>query len=70
MACSYRKVLFTTLQLVLIMLTIFVASPESGVDCRPLFLNYHYHWSWDNGLLLQSLPNGSAPPSKGDPTRP
>ncbi|KAG5043566.1 hypothetical protein JHK87_007481 [Glycine soja] len=62
---NIRGLLFAILLFTLI---IFVASPESGVACRPLFL--HYQWSWDYGLLMQSLPNAPAPPSTGDPTHP
>ncbi|KAG4913211.1 hypothetical protein AAZX31_19G148300 [Glycine max] len=68
MALSHRRILFTVLQIILFTLIIFVASPESGVACRPLFL--HYQWSWDYGLLMQSLPNAPAPPSTGDSTHP
>ncbi|KAK7336835.1 hypothetical protein VNO77_17385 [Canavalia gladiata] len=68
MAFSHSKILFTVVQILLITFIIFIASPESGVDCRPLLI--HYQWSWDYGLLLQSLPNGPAPGSKGDPTHP
>ncbi|KAG4913215.1 hypothetical protein AAZX31_19G148400 [Glycine max] len=60
---SYRRFLFTVVQLLLIMLNIFVASPESRVACRPLLL--HRQWSREYGLHLQSLPNGPAPPSGG-----
>lgn len=68
MAFSYRLILFRVLVLVLIILNIFVTS-QSGVDCRPLSLNY-YQWSWDHGLILQSLPNGASPGTGGDPTHP
>ncbi|KAL2321022.1 hypothetical protein Fmac_029991 [Flemingia macrophylla] len=68
MALSHRRTLFTVLQILLFTLVIFVASPESGVSCRPLFL--HYQWSWEYGLLMQSLPNGNAPGSGGDNTHP
>ncbi|ESW34507.1 hypothetical protein PHAVU_001G158200 [Phaseolus vulgaris] len=62
---SSRKMLFTALQLLLFILFIFVASPESGVACsRPLFL--HRHWQRENELLWQLLPNAPAPPSDGD----
>jgi len=61
---SDRRLLFTVLQLVLIMVTIFVASPDSGVACsRPLLLP-RQRWS-EHRLVLQSLPNGPAPPSSG-----
>ncbi|KAK7396416.1 hypothetical protein VNO78_17410 [Psophocarpus tetragonolobus] len=66
MTFSSRKILFTVVQILLITLFIFVASPESGVVCRPLFL--HRQWSREYGLLLQSLENAPAPPSHGDPT--
>jgi len=57
---------FTVLQLVLFILFIFVASPESGVACsRPLLLRGH--WSRQNDLLWQLLPNAPAPPSAGFP---
>ncbi|QCD97714.1 hypothetical protein DEO72_LG6g2426 [Vigna unguiculata] len=68
MALSHRRILSTVLQILLVTFMIFVASPESGVACRPLFL--HYQWSWEYGLLFQSLPNAPAPPSGGDPTHP
>nr|KYP54816.1 hypothetical protein KK1_001016 [Cajanus cajan] len=68
MALSHRRTLFTVLQILLFIFIIFVASPEAGVACRPLFL--HYQWSWEYGLLMQSLPNGGAPGSTGDPTHP
>jgi len=46
------------------MITIFVASPDCGVGCsRPLLL--HHQWWREEGLVLQSLPNGPAPPSTG-----
>jgi len=69
MAFSYRLILFRVVLLVLIIFNIFVTS-QSGVDGRPLLL--HYQWSWDHGLILQSLPNGNAPGSGGggDPTHP
>nr|KYP70705.1 hypothetical protein KK1_009933 [Cajanus cajan] len=64
MVFSYRRFLFTVLQLVfMIILTIFVGCHECGVACRPLLL--HRELSRDYGLLLQSLPNGPAPPSGG-----
>jgi len=72
MAFSYsRMILFKVLLLVLIILNILVTPQSGGVDCRPLLLNY-YQWSWDHGLILQSLPNGNAPGSGGggDPTHP
>ncbi|KAL9285023.1 hypothetical protein ACSQ67_024553 [Phaseolus vulgaris] len=48
------------------MITIFVASPDSGVACsRPLLLHRQL-WT-EHGLVLQSLPNGPAPPSRGSP---
>ncbi|ESW34510.1 hypothetical protein PHAVU_001G158500 [Phaseolus vulgaris] len=63
---SVRRLLFTVLQLVLIMITIFVASPDSGVACsRPLLLHRQL-WT-EHGLVLQSLPNSPAPPSRGSP---
>nr|KYP54815.1 hypothetical protein KK1_001015 [Cajanus cajan] len=65
MALSSRKILFTVVQLLLMTLFIFVASPESGVACRPLLL--HGQWLNEPGLLWQSLPNAPAPPSGGDP---
>ncbi|RDX64610.1 hypothetical protein CR513_56814, partial [Mucuna pruriens] len=68
MGLSHRKMLITVVQILLFTLIIFVASPESRVACRPLFL--HYQWSWEYGLLMQSLPNGAAPGSTGDPTHP
>lgn len=69
MAFCHRKTLFTVVHFVLIILALLVTS-QSGVDCRPLLL--HYQWSWDHGLglLLQSLPNGPAPGSTGNPTHP
>jgi uncharacterized integral membrane protein len=69
MALSYRMILFKVLVLVLIILNIFVTSQSGLVDCRPLSLNY-YQWSWDHGLILQSLPNGAAPGSNGETTHP
>ncbi|KAL2321021.1 hypothetical protein Fmac_029990 [Flemingia macrophylla] len=66
MAFSSSKILITVVQLLLMTLFIFVASPESGVACRPLLL----HGQWvirEPGLLWQSLPNAPAPPSGGDP---
>ncbi|BAT85509.1 hypothetical protein VIGAN_04306600 [Vigna angularis var. angularis] len=66
MSFSSRKMIFALLQLLLFILFIFVASPESGVACsRPLFV--HRHWSGENELLWQLLPNAPAPPSGGDP---
>ncbi|RDX90819.1 hypothetical protein CR513_27283, partial [Mucuna pruriens] len=63
MAFSYRKFLFTVLQLLFIILAVFLSSPQSGVACRPLLL--HRQESREYGLLFQSLPNGPAPPSSG-----
>ncbi|CAL0326866.1 unnamed protein product [Lupinus luteus] len=65
MAFSYNNMLFIT---VLIMLAIFVASPQGGVDGRPLLL--HFQWSREYGLLFQALPNGSAPGSGGSSDHP
>ncbi|CAJ1902126.1 unnamed protein product [Sphenostylis stenocarpa] len=62
MTFSSRKMLFRVVQLLLMVLFIFVASPESGVACsRPLFL--HRHWSREDEVLWQLLPNAPAPPS-------
>ncbi|KAG4396325.1 hypothetical protein JHK82_053795 [Glycine max] len=67
MAFSSRKILFTIVQLLLMTLFIFVASPDSGVACRPLLL--HPQWSREYyELVLQVLPNAPAPPSVPDPT--
>lgn len=65
---SYRKILFTFVQFMLILVTIFIASPQSGVACRPLSL--HREWSREYGLLWQLLSNNPAPGSNGDPTHP
>ncbi|KAE9590446.1 hypothetical protein Lalb_Chr20g0107841 [Lupinus albus] len=68
MAVSFNKILFIVLQLVLVIFIIFVASPQSRADCRPLLL--HFQWSNEYGLLLQALPNGHAPPSGGSKDHP
>ncbi|CAL5193720.1 unnamed protein product [Lathyrus oleraceus] len=65
MAFSYRNILFT---IVLMLVTIFIACPQSGVGCRPLLL--HSEWSNQYGLLWQLLANGPAPVSDGDHTHP
>ncbi|BAT85512.1 hypothetical protein VIGAN_04307000 [Vigna angularis var. angularis] len=60
-----RRCLFRVLQILFIMITIFVASPDSGVGCsRPLLLR-HQWWREEERLVLQSLPNAPAPPSTG-----
>ncbi|CAL0310320.1 unnamed protein product [Lupinus luteus] len=68
MALSFNKILFIALQLLLLIFTIFVASPQSRVDCRPLLL--HFQWSNEYGLLLQALPNGHAPGTGGSNDHP
>lgn len=67
MACFCdRRCLFRVLQILFIMITIFVASPDSGVGCsRPLLLRPQW-WREEEGLVLQSL-RGPAPPSTGSP---
>ncbi|CAL0310321.1 unnamed protein product [Lupinus luteus] len=65
MAFSYNNILCI---LVLIILTIFVASPQGGVDCRPLLL--HVQGSKEYELLLQALPNGASPGSGGSNDHP
>ncbi|KAL4370955.1 hypothetical protein HN51_015514 [Arachis hypogaea] len=67
MGLSYRKMVLMALQVVMIMVAIFiVATPESGVECRPLLLQSQ--GSREVALLFQSLPNGPSPPSSPDPT--
>ncbi|KAK7245389.1 hypothetical protein RIF29_40229 [Crotalaria pallida] len=68
MAFSFNKILFIVLQFVLIMLTVFVASPQGVVECRPLLA--HFQWSREYGLLMQALPNGNAPGSGGSNDHP
>ncbi|OIW11271.1 hypothetical protein TanjilG_28362 [Lupinus angustifolius] len=65
MAFSYNKIL---LIIVLIIMAIFVASPQGGVEGRPLLS--HFQWSREYGLLFQALPNGSAPGSGGSNDHP
>jgi len=66
MAFSHKKMLFTVLQILLILFTIFIAFPQSGVACRPLLV--HNEWSSEYGLVWQLLSNSPAPPSGGGDT--
>ncbi|KEH23879.1 hypothetical protein MtrunA17_Chr7g0260881 [Medicago truncatula] len=70
MAFSHKKMLFTVQQILLILFTIFIASPQSGVACRPLLV-HNDQWSSEYGLVWQLLANSPAPPSGGgEPTHP
>ncbi|CAL0310380.1 unnamed protein product [Lupinus luteus] len=68
MAFSFKKIFFIVLHLVVIMFTIFVASPQSRVACRPLLLNNHL--SQARELNLQALSNDPAPSSGGSNDHP
>lgn len=68
MALSYRKNIFIVMHLLLITLTIIIASPQPGVACRPLSL--HRQWTREYGFLWQLLTNGPAPESHRDRTHP
>ncbi|KAE9585539.1 hypothetical protein Lal_00018096 [Lupinus albus] len=65
MTFSYNKMLII---IVVMMLAIFVASPQGGVEGRPLLL--HFQRAREYGLLLQALPNGSAPATGGSNDHP
>ncbi|OIW03414.1 hypothetical protein TanjilG_12011 [Lupinus angustifolius] len=68
MAFSLKKIIFIVVHLVVIMFTIFVASPQSGVACRPLLLNNQL--SVAHELHLQARSNNPAPPSGGSKDHP
>ncbi|CAL0310379.1 unnamed protein product [Lupinus luteus] len=65
MAFSYSKIL---LLVVMIILTIFVASPHDGVDARPLLS--HFQHSKEYELSFPILPNNPAPESGGSKDHP